>query len=151
MFFGASPILEVRASIPFGVAALKMSVFEAAFWSVLGNAAVVPLVYACGNWWLRLTERYRGFWQRTTDRILHRTRQRFNGQYLKYGLAALCLFVAIPLPMTGAWTGTLAGFIFGIPFRRAFLPIFIGILIAATIVSMATTGAMSGLNWVMSA
>lgn len=149
MLFAASPILEVRASIPFGVAALRMPIPEAVFWSIIGNTAVIPLIYGLGNWWLRLMERHKGFWQRTTDRVLHRTRQRFSGKYLKYGLLALCLFVAIPLPMTGAWTGTLAGFIFGIPFRRAVAPIFLGIIIASSIVAVATSGAVSGLAWIL--
>ncbi|MFA6603632.1 MAG: small multi-drug export protein [Patescibacteria group bacterium] len=147
MLFGASPILEVRGSIPFGVAVLKMPVVEATIWSIIGNTAAIFLIYGLGNWWLRLVERRKGFWQRLTDRVLHRTRLKFNGQYLKYGLVALCLFVAIPLPMTGAWTGSLAGFIFGIPLRKAFWPIFLGIVIAALIVAAITSGAVVGFSW----
>jgi len=149
MLFGASPILEVRGSIPFGVAVMKMTVIEATLWSVVGNTAAVFLIYGLGNWWLALVERRKGFWQKLTDRVLHRTRLKFNGQYLKYGLVALCLFVAIPLPFTGAWTGSLAGFIFGIPLQKAFWPIFLGIVIAALIVAAATTGAVAGLSWAL--
>jgi len=149
MLFGASPILEVRGSIPFGVAVMRMSVAEAAFWSVVGNTAAVLLIYGLGNWWLRLVERRKGFWQRLTDRVLRRTRLKFSEKYLKYGLLALCLVVAVPLPFTGAWTGSLAGFIFGIPLRKAFWPLFLGILIVSALVAAATSGVMTGLAWVL--
>ena len=143
----AAPILELRGSIPFGAAAYGMPVAEAAAWSVLGNTAAIFLVYGLGDAWLKFVERRGGFWRRLTDRVLQRTRLKFNGQYLRYGLIALCIFVAVPLPLTGAWTGSLAGFIFGIPFRKAFAPIFLGIVIAAVIVSLATAGVVSGLSW----
>ena len=149
MLFGASPILEVRGSIPFGVAVMKMTVIEAVFWSVVGNTAAVFLIYGLGNWWFDLVERRRGYWQRLTDRALHRTRLMFSERYLKYGLVALCLVVAIPLPFTGAWTGSLAGLIFGIPFRKAFWPLFIGIIIVSLLVAAATSGAVNGLSWVL--
>ena len=52
----------------------------------------------------------------------------------KYGYPALIVFVAIPLPMTGAWTGALIAFLFGIPFKKAFPLITLGIMIAGIIV-----------------
>ena len=56
---------------------------------------------------------------------------------------ALTLFVAVPLPVTGVWTGTLAAFIFGIPWRKAWPHLVAGLLIAATIVTLVTTGAIT--------
>ena len=51
---------------------------------------------------------------------------------------ALVLFVAIPLPFTGAWTAMVAAFVFGIPFRLAFPLILFGVIIAGVIVSVLT-------------
>ena len=61
----------------------------------------------------------------------------------RYGQIGLVLFVATPLPVTGAWTGSLAAVIFGLSFRRAFLSIFIGVFIAGVIVTC-----LSLLGWV---
>ncbi|MEM2899583.1 MAG: small multi-drug export protein, partial [Thermoplasmata archaeon] len=49
---------------------------------------------------------------------------------------ALLIFVGIPLPMTGAWTGALASYLFGFELKRAFLANFIGVIIAGVIVAI---------------
>lgn len=139
----AAPLSELRGSIPLALAGLKMPLWEALFWSLLGNALPIFLIYALGGWWLELMERHRGFWARLTDRVLGRTRRKFDGKYERYGLLALTLFVAVPLPVTGVWTGTLAAFIFGIPLKKAWPYLVAGLLIAATVVTLLTTGALT--------
>ena len=69
-----------------------------------------------------------------------RRRGRIIGKYRRIGLV---LFVAIPLPVTGAWTGSLAAVLFGMKFKHAFLSIFIGVFIAGVIVTC-----LSLLGWV---
>jgi uncharacterized membrane protein len=72
-----------------------------------------------------------------------RTRQR--GKIVeRYKRIGLVLFVAIPLPVTGAWTGSLASTIFGIEFKHALLSIFIGVCIAGVIVTAACLGFLFG-------
>ena len=61
----------------------------------------------------------------------------------KYERIGLVLFVAIPLPITGAWTGSIASVLLGMSFKRALLSIFLGVLIAGTIVTCLTL-----LGWV---
>jgi len=58
----------------------------------------------------------------------------------KYGYWALAIFVAVPLPMTGAWSGAVIAFIMGMRKRYAFLSIFLGVIIAGLIVLLATYG-----------
>lgn len=135
----ALPIGELRAAIPLGLA-LGLLLWTSVFWSVIGNAVPIALIYAGGNLWLAIIERKKGFFHRLTDRVLKRTHAVFAGRYGKYGLAALVVFVAIPLPLFGAWSGTLAAFAFGVPFKKAFPLVFLGNLIAAAIVSAALTG-----------
>ena len=72
-------------------------------------------------------------WQETR----HRTR------FAKFGEGALVLLVAIPLPMTGAWTGSLLAVLFGIPWRRALLMISLGVLLAGVIVLLASLGVIA--------
>ena len=69
--------------------------------------------------------------------LFNRTRRK--GKLVEqYETLGLMLFVAIPLPITGAWTGCIAAFIFGIKFRHAILAIFYGVLIAGAIVTSLT-------------
>ena len=56
----------------------------------------------------------------------------------KYGYLGLILFVAIPLPFTGAWTGALVAFLFKIPFKKAFPLIATGVAIAGALVTLIT-------------
>ncbi len=53
----------------------------------------------------------------------------------KYGAIGLAMFVAIPLPVTGAWTGAVVAYVFGIRFRQSFLAICIGVVIAGSVVT----------------
>lgn len=142
-FIAASPLAELRGSLPVAVLGLKMPLESALFWSVLGNSLPVFLVYGFGDIWLRWVEKRRGFFHRLTDRVLGRTRHAFKDKYLKYGLLALPFFVALPLPLTGAWSGALAAFLFGIPFKKALPLIVLGVLGAAVIVTLALTGAVA--------
>lgn len=75
--------------------------------------------------------------------LFNRTRKKTQAKIEKYGSLALILFVAIPLPYTGAWTGSLAAWLFGIPFKKSILNIFIGILIAGIIVTVTTLSVLN--------
>ena len=61
----------------------------------------------------------------------------------RFEILGLVLFVAIPLPVTGAWTGTIAAFVFGVKKRVALPAIFLGICIAGVVVTLAVTGVIS--------
>ncbi|PKL57316.1 MAG: ligand-binding protein SH3, partial [Methanomicrobiales archaeon HGW-Methanomicrobiales-5] len=61
----------------------------------------------------------------------------------KYETLGLILFVAIPLPMTGAWSGCVAAYLLGIKFVHAITAITIGVLVAGLIVGSASMGALS--------
>jgi uncharacterized membrane protein len=139
-FIAASPIAELRVAIPLGVAAFGMSVWTAAIISIVGNLLPVLAVYGAGELWIRWTRGQQGILRRLTDGFLERSRKRFAGTYALYGMIALPIFVGIPLPMTGAWTGAAAAFLLGIPFRRAFPLIGLGVVIAAVIVGSLTAG-----------
>jgi uncharacterized membrane protein len=72
--------------------------------------------------------------------LFERTRKKAHDKIEKYGDLALIIFVAIPLPNTGAWTGTLAAWLFGIPMKRALPNILYGVIIAGVIVTLITAG-----------
>jgi uncharacterized membrane protein len=69
--------------------------------------------------------------------LFQRTR-RHDHHIRRYGAAALFLFVAIPLPVTGTWSGCAAAFVFGVQFKQAFPAIVAGAVVAALITTLPT-------------
>lgn len=144
MIIAMLPIAELRVAIPAALGGYKLSVLSAFFWSVIGNSvpAIIILKYIgpVSDWLSEKSSIMKKFF----EWLFSRTRYKFNEKYQKYGALALVLFVAIPLPVTGAWTGSLAAFLFGIPPRRAFWLILAGIVIAGIIVTIAAKFGMFG-------
>ena len=136
------PIAELRGAIPWALAPPPvgggLSWQEAYFWAVMGNLLPVPFLLGLLG---PLSERLRrwGPMDRFFGWLFARTRRR--GRLVeRYGPIGLVLFVGIPLPVTGAWTGTVAAFLFGVPFRRALPAIVLGVLLAGAIVISASLG-----------
>ncbi len=139
------PITELRASIPIGIEAYNLPVLDVFLLAVVGN--IVPTIFI-----LLLMPRLHGWMinQRFIGNVLKKkliqAEEKFSGKYAKYGAIALVLFVGIPLPLTGAWTGSLASFIFNIPFKKSLPLISLGVCIAAMIVTLITIGAGGALR-----
>jgi len=136
LVIAASPISELRGAIPVAISAFHFPWYYAFLLAVIGNLLPVPFILLLLNSVSRLLSKV-SFLERLLNWLFERTRRRGKiiNRYERIGLA---LFVAIPLPMTGAWTGSLVAVLFGLKFRYAFLSIFIGILIAGVIVTCAT-------------
>jgi len=143
MLIANMPIGELRLSIPFALSVYKLTAIEAYFWSILGN--LIPVLFIL--WWLGPVSKYMmkryGWCKRFFEWLFSRTREKFHHKYRKYGEIALVLLVAIPLPITGAWTGSVAAFLFDIPYRKAIVLISIGLMIAGLIVLTAYKGTLS--------
>ncbi|MHC1755626.1 MAG: COG2426 family protein [Methanosarcina sp.] len=141
MVIGALPISELRGAIPVAMGIYGMGPLEAYFLSVFGNLIpVVPLLLFLEpvSGYLR---RYRIFDVFFTW-LFSRTRRNHSENFEKYGLLALTIFVAVPLPVTGAWTGCAAAFVFGIKFKHSFPAIAAGVMIAGIIVTAVTMTGM---------
>jgi uncharacterized membrane protein len=129
----ALPILELRGGIPVAMTLLDFPWYYAFLLAVIGNMLPVPFILLFLNAATRLLSRVR-FFDRILNWLFERTRRR--GKIIqKYERIGLVLFVAIPLPITGAWTGSLAAVLFGLKFKHAFLSILIGVLIAGVIIT----------------
>ena len=70
--------------------------------------------------------------------LFARTRMKASGKIRQYEYLGLLLFVALPLPFTGAWTGSLIAYLFDLDFYKSLLTIFIGVIIAASIMTLLT-------------
>ena len=141
MLIAAIPIAELRAALPVAILVYKMPFWSALFWSVLGNMLpiffIAYLLRPAANFLIK----HWGLARKFFDWWFARVRRKFEKGILKYGIdLALVLFVAIPLPITGAWSGAVAAFLFGIPPRRALILIATGVIIAGIIVGLLTGG-----------
>ena len=126
------PIVELRGAIPWAYFFGGLSLVEAAFYSIIGNFLMCIPIYLFFHLFTELLRKY-NFGVKWTDWLFNRTRKKgemINDKKL-YGLI---LFVGIPFPATGAWTGTLAAYIFGLSLFKSLLGALIGLLISATIV-----------------
>lgn len=137
MILSAVPVTELRATIPIAIS-LGMDPLLALIYALMGNfIPIVPILL-----WLphliNVMERY-SYSRRLINWVLSRTRTR-SEKMQKYEALGLMLIVAVPLPLTGVWTGSIAAFLFGIPFKFAAPAITLGMLIAGIIVTLATIG-----------
>ena len=130
------PIIELRGSIPVAQAVFDMAPVTAFLWSVLGNTIPVPIIL----WFFPpFVEWIEGKWEWLHSfliRLQARTARKHTARFERLRDLALITFVAIPLPVTGAWSGSLAAVVFGIEKRRAIPLIFVGIVIAGIVVSL---------------
>lgn len=131
LIVAALPIFELRGSIPLGFY-LGMPLAKIVMYSIIGN--MLPIVP-----WMFFLEPITNFLsklpvlRRFFDWMFERTRKKAD-VVQKYEAIGLAIFVAIPLPMTGAWSGAIAASLFKIKFRYAFWGILAGVIGAAAIV-----------------
>jgi uncharacterized membrane protein len=141
MFIAALPVSELRGAIPYAIKIGGIPWYEAYIMAVIGNfIPVIPILLLLGrvSEWLM---RYR-LWNKFFTWLFNRTR--VKGRLIeKFEIFGLIVFVSIPLPVTGAWTGCVAAYLFGIPLKKAVPAIIAGILTAGTVVTLATLGIIS--------
>ena len=118
-----------------------MPVFPAYFFAVLGN--IVPVIFLL--LYLKPFSDFLCRWHflNIFFKWLFKRTYQYEEKIEKYGALFLLVFVAVPLPGTGAWTGSIAAFVFGIRFWYAFPAIVGGIIIAGIIVTLTSLGIIS--------
>lgn len=128
------PISELRGAIPFALTQ-GVSIPLAYFYCVLLNALVGPIVFLFLSSIHRLFSLW-GWYKRTFDRIIERARLKIHAKVEKYGYWGVMFFVAIPLPITGAYTGSLGAWVLGLDAKRTFLAVLAGVVISGVIVTL---------------
>ncbi|MGD2052232.1 MAG: small multi-drug export protein [Acidimicrobiia bacterium] len=136
MLLAMVPIFELRGALPFARQILDMAPLPAFAWSVIGNAIPVPIILWLLPPFTGWAERHWGALHRLLDRLNASTERRHSARFERLRDVALVTFVAIPLPVTGAWSGSLAAVVFRVPKRRAIPLICLGIVIAGVIVTL---------------
>ena len=132
------PVVELRGGIPFGVAA-GLPVWAAFIAAVIGNLIPVPFIIVYIR---RIFKWMRKRFPRLNSLVdaLERKAHLKGEKVTKYKYLGLIVLVAIPLPGTGAWTGSLAAAFLDMPLRRAVPSIIAGVLLAGLAIGLLAHG-----------
>ena len=145
--FGVSmvPLIELRGAIPYGVA-FGLPLWLTFIIAIIGNMLPVPIIYFFARKvleWGR-DKKYIGKFFTYCIEKGERGGEKLTEKAGKRGLfVALMLFVGIPLPGTGAWTGTLAASFLNMGIKTTSLAVSCGVVIAGIIMGVASTGVFS--------
>lgn len=140
------PIIELRGAIPIGQS-MGLGFWECYIFSVIGNMLPVPIILlfvrVVLNWMKGVKH---------LDKIalwVEEKAKKHSGKITKYATWGLFLFVAVPLPGTGAWTGALVAALFDIRMKKALPTIFAGVVVAGLLVSLISFGALTFLDFLL--
>lgn len=137
------PVGELRGALPVALVVYKLPVALAVLLAIIGN--MLPVYFLLR--YIGPVTKWLSGRSEAVDRFLNwmfeRTRRKLDKKVERYSYWALAMFVAVPLPITGAWTGTLAAFVFGLPRQKSFVAILIGVCISAAVVTVLTLGSVA--------
>ena len=136
------PILELRGGL-IAAALLGLNPIESYIISIIGNIIPVPFILWFINSilnWMRNSKRFKKI-----AKWLDKKVQKHKGQIEKYGFWGLVLFVGIPLPGTGAWTGCLIASVLEMDRKKSFFAAMIGIFIASIIMMLISFGLLKNI------
>ncbi len=143
MILAMIPLTELQGSIPVALTVYQLDPLAAYFFSIIGNlipaVIILWLLGPISGWLIKHSSWAESFF----SWLFAHTRHRFTGKYERWGALGLILFVALPGPLTGVWTGSVAAFLFGIQKVKALLLIALGIMITGLIILLATLGVIS--------
>ena len=148
LFISMLPIIELRGAIPVAAA------MELPFWTtyavcVVGNLIPVPFILVLIKKIIHVMQNCKIVFFRKIADFIVRKGEKNKDKVTKYATVGLMLFVAIPLPGTGAWTGALAAAMLDMKFKYAMLSIVLGVLIAGLIVSGISYGVLGFLSFLL--
>lgn len=147
LFCSMIPIVELRGAIPVGWFAFEMPWWQTYLLAVVGNMLPVPIILLFVRKVLDWMTHCRvGFFNKVAGWV-NRKADKNVDKITKYGFWGVCFFVAIPLPVTGAWTGSLVAATIKMNFWKALLSAFLGVLMAGAIVTLICFGISSGITW----
>ncbi|NLY46470.1 MAG: small multi-drug export protein [Tissierella sp.] len=140
IFTAMLPVIEVRGAIPVGIA-LGMSPLHATALAFLGSNVPIPFILSTIRpifAYLKKTKTFQDLVTRLTNKSMEK-----SGNIRKYGYIGLFIFVAIPLPGTGIWSGSLIASLLNMRIKYALMAIVLGNLVASTAIMILSFGVVS--------
>ncbi len=144
----ALPFVELRAGIPLAIAS-GIKPWDAFILCTLVNIIIIIPILLFLDFFHSHFLKFK-FYRHLSHKFIERTRKKavkLQGDMKTWSFIALSIFVAIPLPATGAWTGSLIAWLLNLNRLKSFLAIALGVLIAGFLVTSISIGLISGFNW----
>ncbi len=131
-----APFLELRASIPYGIWKFGPEQWPIVFVvAVVTNILLAPIIYILLDKFLHVLLRIRvvdKFW----NGVILRTQKKIHPKVERYGVWGLGVFIGVPLPGSGVYSGAFGGYVLGFSFRKFMIAAVMGVLIAAAVVTV---------------
>lgn len=135
------PISESSGAIPLGLL-LGLPMESSFIWAQIGNMIpiffILLLLEPTSEWLMK----HSGTFKKHFSKLLTHTREKHTKTFERFGAIFLIVFIAVPFPGTGAWTGALISFLFDIPYWRAILFILIGNIASGVLLLLGLGSAM---------
>ena len=131
------PWWEGRYAIVMAMVHFGWDWWQALPFAVLGNMLPIPFILLFFRYVEKFLRNYK-FWTKLMDWLFAKTRKRADKKIRRYEYLGLLLFVAVPLPFTGAWTGALIAYLFDLKFSKSLVTIFLGVIIASFVMIIVT-------------
>ncbi len=134
----AAPVSELRGGIPLGIH-LGLDPLTVIPLAIVANVLIFfPIYFGLEFLYERVFCKYK-----LCRKIIGRADRKGRKYVEKYGIWGLLIFVAIPFPLTGAWTGTIIAWIMRLDWKKSFIAVVSGVVIAAVIISSISLGVLS--------
>lgn len=144
------PLIELRGAIPYSQV-IGLPLLESYIVAIIGNMLPVPIIYLFARKvleWGADKPVIGGFFSWCLEKGEHGGKK-LQAKAGRGMFVALLLFVGIPLPGTGAWTGTLAASLLDMDFKSSILAVMGGVLLAGVIMGLASAGVLGALNTII--
>jgi len=142
------PFLELRASIPYGVFQTSLSLLWVFLICTITNILLAPIIFIFLHKFIHLFLRFKII-NKCYQKIVIKTQKKVHKYVEKYGILGLGLFIGIPLPGSGVYSGALGAYLLGFKFRDFFKAAVIGVLIAGVIVTLIATAGNTALYFLI--
>lgn len=144
------PIIELRGAIPIAVFTFHLTYLEAFIISLIGNIIPIFFIVKYIRPLFDFFGRFKPF-KKIIDWATEKASNKIaeSDKLQNYTALGLFLFVAIPLPGTGAWIGSLIANFLNLPLKKAFLPLALGVVTAGIIILVGTAAANGGIGYLM--
>lgn len=140
-----TPFFELRASIPYGILVAKMQWWWVFLIAVITNAILGPVLYILIDKVLHVFLKIKSL-DKIYSKYVEKTQRKIHPYVEKYGEYGVALFIGVPLPGSGSYSGALGSYILGLDFKKFTIANILGVLIAGiivTIISVAGNGTLS--------
>lgn len=149
VLLAALPVTELRAALPFALTVLKLDPMRAFVVVFLGNLIPLGLIFAFLPGVVRFAESHSPWLKRVLQNYFRLLSEKHTQRFQRYGSLALAVFIMIPLPGSGVWTGSVLAILFNLRRSWAIPAIIIGLFGADVLVLLITQGVLGGLSFIL--